>query len=77
MAVTLVNIATLFICKANYFLGQSGAITLGLAKALAVYNPELKETLDAAGCLRRDPRRVERKKPGQEKARKKFTWVKR
>ena len=58
-------------------LGQSGAITLGLAKALAVYNPEFKAVLDSTGCLRRDPRRVERKKPGQEKARKKFTWVKR
>lgn len=52
-------------------------MTLALAKALAVYNPELKAPLDAAGLLRRDPRRVERKKPGQEKARKKFTWVKR
>ena len=58
-------------------IGQSGAIALGLAKALAIYNPDLRECLDASGCLRRDPRRVERKKPGQEKARKKFTWVKR
>lgn len=65
------------ICNLIHFVGQSGAITLGLAKALAIYNPSLKESLDAAGCLRRDPRSVERKKPGQEKARKKFTWVKR
>lgn len=67
----------MFLLLLIVFVGQSGAVTLGLAKALAVYNPELKEALDAAGCLRRDPRRVERKKPGQEKARKKFTWVKR
>lgn len=42
-----------------------------------MYNPEFKEALNVIGSLRRDPRRVERKKPGQEKARKKFTWVKR
>lgn len=44
---------------------------------MAVYDPDLKEALDSSGCLRRDSRHVERKKPGQEKARKKFTWVKR
>jgi small subunit ribosomal protein S9 len=59
------------------FVGQSGAIKLGLAKALAVYNAEWRVVLDETGLLRRDTRRVERKKPGQEKARKKFTWVKR
>lgn len=57
--------------------GQAGAIQLALAKALSVYRPEWRETLEQAGLLKRDIRRVERKKPGQEKARKKFTWVKR
>lgn len=57
--------------------GQAGAIQLGLARALSIYNPEWKEALETAGLLKRDIRRVERKKPGQEKARKKFTWVKR
>jgi small subunit ribosomal protein S9 len=44
---------------------------------LEKYQPELRPSLSAAGMLTRDPRRVERKKPGQKKARKKFQWVKR
>jgi small subunit ribosomal protein S9 len=59
------------------FLGQAGAVKLGTAKALALMKPDLEPVLKAAGQLDRDSRRVERKKPGQEKARKKFTWVKR
>ncbi|KAJ1652905.1 37S ribosomal protein S9, mitochondrial [Dispira simplex] len=57
--------------------GQSEALALGIAKALALYNPDLKSELDAQGLLKRDPRMVERKKTGQPKARKKYTWVKR
>lgn len=57
--------------------GQAGAVALGLARALGVYSPEYYRVLEEAGTLTRDPRIVERKKPGQEKARKKFTWVKR
>jgi small subunit ribosomal protein S9 len=57
--------------------GQAGAIRHGLAKAMAVYDPFLKPVLRRFGLLTRDPRMVERKKPGQAKARKKFQWVKR
>ena len=57
--------------------GQAGAVRLGIARALERYSPELRPSLSAAAMLTRDPRRVERKKPGQKKARKKFQWVKR
>ncbi len=57
--------------------GQAGAIRLGTARALTAIKPHLRPTLSKAGYLSRDPRRVERKKPGQAKARKKFQWVKR
>lgn len=57
--------------------GQSGAISLGLARALARAHPNTVAPLNQAGLLTRDLREVERKKPGQPKARKKFTWVKR
>ncbi|KIV99726.1 uncharacterized protein PV09_08656 [Verruconis gallopava] len=57
--------------------GQAEALTLAVAKALIVYEPALKMRLKSAGCLTRDRRRVERKKPGHLKARKKPAWVKR
>jgi len=57
--------------------GQAESITLGLAKALLVHEPALKPVLRRAGCITRDPRRVERKKPGHVKARKMPAWVKR
>jgi small subunit ribosomal protein S9 len=57
--------------------GQAGAIALGLARALGLTSPQWYKELNAEGLLKRDARIVERKKPGQEKARKKFTWVKR
>eukprot|EP00878_Enallax_costatus_P016694 GHUV01017517.1.p1 GENE.GHUV01017517.1~~GHUV01017517.1.p1 ORF type:complete len:276 (+),score=89.06 GHUV01017517.1:1029-1856(+) len=57
--------------------GQAQAAAHGIAKALRRLDPELKPALKAAGLLRRDPRAVERKKPGKAKARKSFTWVKR
>ncbi|KAI9296364.1 ribosomal protein S5 domain 2-like protein [Neoconidiobolus thromboides FSU 785] len=57
--------------------GQSQATSLALAKALIVHEPELETVLEEAKLLYRDPRVVERKKTGQPKARKKFTWVKR
>jgi small subunit ribosomal protein S9 len=57
--------------------GQAGAIRLAIARALVQLHPELRPALKAAKMLRRDPRMVERKKPGQKKARKKFQWVKR
>ncbi|KAI9826882.1 MAG: 37S ribosomal protein S9, mitochondrial [Thelocarpon impressellum] len=57
--------------------GQAEAMTLGLAKALLVHEPMLKPALRRAGCITRDRRRVERKKPGKLKARKMPAWVKR
>ncbi|KAF9180138.1 37S ribosomal protein S9, mitochondrial [Haplosporangium sp. Z 767] len=57
--------------------GQAEAISLGIAKALMTHTPGLKPTLRKAGCITRDMRVVERKKPGQYGARKKFQWVKR
>jgi small subunit ribosomal protein S9 len=57
--------------------GQAGAIRLGISRALVKYNEELKSTLKKEGFLTRDPRMVERKKPGQPKARKRFQFSKR
>ncbi|KAH8598019.1 ribosomal protein S5 domain 2-type protein [Bisporella sp. PMI_857] len=57
--------------------GQAEALTLAIAKALISHEPALKPALRRAGCITRDPRRVERKKPGHVKARKKPAWVKR
>ena len=59
------------------FKGQSEAARLGIARALIKINPEDKATLRAAGFVTRDPRVVERKKPGRPKARKKFQFSKR
>ncbi len=57
--------------------GQAGAIRHGIARALVKYDKELKGELKKNGFLTRDPRMVERKKPGQPKARKKFQFSKR
>ena len=57
--------------------GQAGAIRLGGARALQVYDPNHRPALKAAGLLTRDARVVERKKPGRKKARKAFQGVKR
>lgn len=57
--------------------GQIDSIKLALSKALCIHNPLYKKRLFAAGCLTRDHRVVERKKPGRRKARKMPTWVKR
>ena len=59
------------------FKGQSEAARLGIARALIKINPDDKATLRAAGFVTRDPRVVERKKPGRPKARKKFQFSKR
>jgi len=59
------------------FKGQSEAARLGIARALVKINPENKPTLRAEGFMTRDPRVVERKKPGQPKARKRFQFSKR
>ena len=57
--------------------GQAQALRHGIARALQLFNPEMRPALKAAGLLRRDSRIVERKKPGLAKARKAFQWVKR
>lgn len=57
--------------------GQAEAIRHGIARALVQYDPEFRLSLKKAGYLRRDPREVERKKPGLKKARKSPQWSKR
>ena len=57
--------------------GQAEALRLAIARALVEINPEDKKQLKDQGFLVRDPREVERKKPGQKKARKKFQFSKR
>ena len=57
--------------------GQADAIKLAISRALCVVNEEYRPLLKKEGLLTRDSRVVERKKPGQKKARKKFQWVKR
>lgn len=57
--------------------GQAEALRLAISRALCEINPEFRPSLKSKGLLRRDPRMVERKKPGQKKARKKFQFSKR
>jgi small subunit ribosomal protein S9 len=59
------------------FKGQSEAARLGIARALVKINPESKPALRSEGFMTRDPREVERKKPGRPKARKRFQFSKR
>lgn len=57
--------------------GQAEAVRLAISKALVEVNEEWKSVLKLNGLTTRDPRMVERKKPGQKKARKKFQFSKR
>ena len=57
--------------------GQSGAIQLGIARALLIAIPEIKRDLRTSGFLTRDARIRERKKYGQKGARRRFQWTKR
>jgi len=57
--------------------GQAEAVRLAISRALIKVNPEHKTALRAEGFVTRDPRVVERKKPGQPKARKRFQFSKR
>jgi small subunit ribosomal protein S9 len=57
--------------------GQAGAVRLGLARALVSYDETLRPKLRERGLLTRDPREVERKKPGRPGARKRFQFSKR
>lgn len=63
--------------KGGGYTGQSEAARLGIARALVKINPEDKAALKAEGFMTRDPRAVERKKPGQPGARRKFQFSKR
>ena len=57
--------------------GQAGAVRHGLARALCAADESLRAPLKAAGCLTRDPRMKERKKPGLRGARRRFQFSKR
>jgi small subunit ribosomal protein S9 len=57
--------------------GQAEALRLAISRALIKIDPEKKPLLKSNGLLTRDPREVERKKPGQPKARKRFQFSKR
>jgi len=57
--------------------GQAEAVRLGISRALVEVSADFKPLLKAEGLMTRDPRMVERKKPGQPKARKKFQFSKR
>jgi len=57
--------------------GQAEAMRLGISRALVQLDPEYRPVLKSHGLMRRDPRMVERKKPGRKKARKKFQFSKR
>ena len=59
------------------FTGQAEAARLGIARALVKINPENKPALKSEGFMTRDPRVVERKKPGQPGARRRFQFSKR
>jgi small subunit ribosomal protein S9 len=57
--------------------GQADAVRLGLARALVLNDEEVRSPMRRGGLLTRDPRKVERKKPGRPKARKRFQFSKR
>ena len=57
--------------------GQAEALRLAISRAMVEINPEARPELKLAGFMTRDPREVERKKPGQPKARKRFQFSKR
>ena len=75
------DVAEKFDIKVNLcgggFTGQSQALRLAIARALVKMNAEDKKVHRAEGFMTRDPRSVERKKPGQPKARRRFQFSKR
>ncbi|MCI0522244.1 MAG: 30S ribosomal protein S9 [Bacteroidales bacterium] len=77
----LLNVADKYDIKVTLdgggFKGQAEAVRLGISRALVKISEENKPKLKAEGFLTRDPREVERKKPGQPKARKRFQFSKR
>jgi small subunit ribosomal protein S9 len=77
----LLNVADKYDIKVNLdgggVKGQAEALRLGITRALIKIDAEYKPKLKASGFITRDPREVERKKPGQPKARKRFQFSKR
>ena len=77
----LLEVAGKYDIKANLdgggFTGQSQALRLAIARALVKVNADDKKALPQAGVMTRDAREVERKKPGQPKARRRFQFSKR
>jgi len=63
--------------KGGGLTGQADAIRMGLSRALVAFDEEQRPNLRSKGLLTRDPRKVERKKPGRPKARKRFQFSKR
>ena len=78
---TTLNVAEKYDIKVNLdgggYTGQSQALRLAIARALVKINAEDKKALRAEGFMTRDAREVERKKPGQPKARRRFQFSKR
>lgn len=78
---TTLEVAEKYDIKVNLngggYKGQAEALRLAIARALVKINPEDKPALRAEGFMTRDPRVVERKKPGRPKARKRFQFSKR
>jgi len=77
----MLNLSDKYDIKVNLdgggYKGQSEALRLAIARAMVIINPEVKSVLKTQGLLTRDPREVERKKPGRPKARKRFQFSKR
>lgn len=65
------------VVKGGGVTGQTDAVTLGLARALVLMNPDFRSAMRKAGYMTRDPRVKERKKPGLKRARKAPTYTKR
>ena len=63
--------------KGGGVMGQADAVKLGIARALMIFNPELRKALKSEGLVTRDSRGKERKKYGQKGARKRFQFSKR
>ena len=78
---TLLDVAEKYDIKVTLcgggFTGQSQALRLAIARALVKINADDKKALRTEGFMTRDPRAVERKKPGQPKARRRFQFSKR
>lgn len=64
-------------CSGGGVTAQSGAVRMGIARALQEFNPELRAKMKAEGFMSRDARQKERKKYGQKGARKRFQFSKR